>query len=442
MEGRRFIESIRLDRILSFGPNDEAFALQPLNVLIGPNASGKSNLIEALSVLHAAPRDIQVPTREGGGVREWIWKGEDKSSTSAINVATLYQSGRLKFEELPITTIDVTAPLPVSGIPIRYRIGFMENQGRFVLMDEGIESARQLTPDEMKPTLPGKSHLQSQPMTWEDKDFHVFYKYVSETKRVIQAVGVDNGELSRRNVELDDVKPNASILSQIRDPKIYPELTYLVDSFKGMWFFREWNFGRFSPARQAQRVDLQQDRLLEDASNLGLMLNYLQNQPTLKSQILERMQDFYPFIEDIHTNIIGGTIQIFFHEKGLREAIPASRLSDGSLKYLCLLAILLHPEPPNVICIEEPELGLHPDIIPEVAKLLVEASQRSQIFVTTHSDVLVDALSEVPESVVVCEKVDGATQLRRLDAESLKPWLKEYGLGHLWTRGEIGGNRW
>ena len=86
--------------------------------------------------------------------------------------------------------------------------------------------------------------------------------------------------------------------------------------------------------------------------------------------------------------------------------------------------------------------GCIPDIIPEVAKLLIEASSRSQIFVTTHSDVLVDALSEVPEAVVVCEKVDGATQLRRLDKESLEPWLKEYGLGHLWTRGELGGNRW
>ena len=77
-----------------------------------------------------------------------------------------------------------------------------------------------------------------------------------------------------------------------------------------------------------------------------------------------------------------------------------------------------------------------------MAKLLIDASKRSQIFVTTHSDVLVDALSEVPEAVVVCEKVDGATQLRRLDAESLKPWLEKYRLGELWTSGRFGGNRW
>ena len=87
-------------------------------------------------------------------------------------------------------------------------------------------------------------------------------------------------------------------------------------------------------------------------------------------------------------------------------------------------------------------MGLHPDIIPEVAKLLVDASSRSQIFVTTHSDILVNALTDVPEAVIVCEKQDGATQLRRLDSERIKPWLKDYRLGEIWTRGEIGGNRW
>ena len=182
--------------------------------------------------------------------------------------------------------------------------------------------------------------------------------------------------------------------------------------------------------------------MLEDASNLGLVLNDMQNQPDVKRRILDRLRDFYPLVEDVVTTVSGGTVQIFFHEKGLRQAVPATRLSDGSLRYLCLLAVLCHPDPPSVVCIEEPEIGLHPDVIPEVAKLLVEASSRSQIFVTTHSDILVDALTDVPESVVVCEKVDGATQLRRLSAEELKPWLEQYRLGELWTRGEIGGNRW
>jgi predicted ATPase len=106
------------------------------------------------------------------------------------------------------------------------------------------------------------------------------------------------------------------------------------------------------------------------------------------------------------------------------------------------LAILCDPDPPPLICIEEPELGLHPDIIPTVASLLKEASARCQLIVTTHSTALVDAMTDSPEDVVVCEKIEGATRLKRLSAVDLSVWLKQYRLGDLWTSGEIGGNRW
>ena len=246
-------------------------------------------------------------------------------------------------------------------------------------------------------------------------------------------------ELESRRV---DVKPDQSILSQALDPEVYPELSQLADLFERIALYREFPVGRHSPPRLPQKPDLPQDRLLEDASNLALVLNDMQNLPDVKRRLLERLRDFYPSVVDVVTTVRDGSVHVFFHEDGLLESVPPARLSDGSLRYLCLLAVLCHPTPPWVVCIEEPEVGLHPDVIPEVAKLLVEASSRSQIFVTTHSDILVDALTDVPEAVVVCEKVDGATQLRRLSAEELKPWLEQYRLGELWTRGEIGGNRW
>src|SRR5690606_24023930 len=117
-------------------------------------------------------------------------------------------------------------------------------------------------------------------------------------------------------------------------------------------------------------------------------------------------------------------------------------LSDGSLRFLCLLALLCDPAPPPLICIEEPEIGLHPDLLNRVARLLIEASKRTQIIVTTHSDLLIDAFSERPEDVVVFEKHDGATRMKRLDEAELASWLEEYRLGELWTRGRIGGTRW
>ena len=107
-----------------------------------------------------------------------------------------------------------------------------------------------------------------------------------------------------------------------------------------------------------------------------------------------------------------------------------------------MLAILLHPNPAPLVCIEEPELGLHPDVIPTIANLLKEASERCQLIVTTHSDVLVDALTDQPEAVIIASRGPTGTVLERLSAEKLKPWLEKYRLGQLWTRGEIGGTRW
>jgi predicted ATPase len=106
------------------------------------------------------------------------------------------------------------------------------------------------------------------------------------------------------------------------------------------------------------------------------------------------------------------------------------------------MALLLHPTPPPLICIEEPELGLHPDILPTIAEMLIEASQRTQLIVTTHSDALISALSEYPESVVVCERDEKGSHLRRLEPDKLKDWLENYTLGDLRQMGEIGGNRW
>ena len=398
MEGRRFIRTIRLENILSYGPSSEEFPLEPLNVLIGPNASGKSNLIEALSLLAAAPRDIQKPIRKGGGIKHWLWKGSSQLGTA---------------------TVDVTVEYPKGQQSLRYRLSYTETGSRFELRDEAVENENP-TPDKNDP----------------------FFYYRYQDGHPVLNVFTEEEPGHKRHLKREDVKFDQSILSQRRDPDSYPELTYLADQFERMRFYREWNFEHGEPPRSPGRTDLPKKSLEEDASNLALVLNDLLNRPPVKREILERLRTFYQSVVDVATDITTGEVQIFFHEEGLEHSVPATRLSDGSLRYLCLLAVLCHPDPPPVVCIEEPEIGLHPDIIPKVAKLLVEASSRSQIFVTTHSDILVDALTDTPEAIVVCEKFDGATQLHRLDKAELEPWLERYRLGELWTRGDIGGNRW
>ncbi len=405
MDGSISIETIRLENILSYGPNTKPFPLEPLNVLIGPNASGKSNLIEALSLLAAAPWDLQAPIGWGGGVNAWLWKG-------AVPI--------------PLATIEVTTRFPrvnTSGTSlIKYRLSFTDTGGRFVIVDEVIADEGLVPP-------PG-----SQP--------YIYYKYRYQGSGPVIDTVTPSHNNYKRQLQWDDVKPDQSILSQRRDRYTYPELTFLGELFGLISIYRGWSLGPYAPPRLAQRTDLPQQFLLSDASNLGVLLSNLLNEPKVKPQIIDRMKDFYPSFQDINTRLSFGTVQTFFHEQGLRESIPATRLSDGSLRYLCLLAILCHPAPPPIVCIEEPEVGMHPDVIPEIAALLREASSRCQLFITTHSDLLVDALTDTPEAIVVCEKENGATQLRRLSTEELKPWLEKYRLGELWTQGRFGGNRW
>jgi predicted ATPase len=155
------------------------------------------------------------------------------------------------------------------------------------------------------------------------------------------------------------------------------------------------------------------------------------------------LQRLWDGAEDIRVRLEAEVAQTYVKERGIPDPISAWRLSDGTLKFLCLLAALLHPEPPPLICIEEPELGLHPDALTVVADALREASEKCQVIVTTHSDALVGAFSDEPEAVVVCERgPDGGTQFNRLQSSELEKWLDRYRLGELWRMGEIGGNRW
>jgi predicted ATPase len=153
---------------------------------------------------------------------------------------------------------------------------------------------------------------------------------------------------------------------------------------------------------------------------------------------LKRLSDRF---EDIKVRAEGGRSQLYVKERGL-PMISATRLSDGTLRFLCLMAILCDPKPGPLVCIEEPEAGLHPEALAIVGDALREASTRTQLIVTTHSDALVDRFTDEPESVIVCERdFDESTCFRRLSNEKLSEWLDEYTLGDLWRRGEIGGTK-
>jgi len=403
MEGKKFLRSIRLENVLSFGREMEELALEPLNVLIGPHGVGKSNLLAAISVLAAAPQDLAGAIRDGGGLREWLpqdlWNGGP-----ARIMAKLERPGQEN---------------------LAYVLAFTEADSRLKVVREALlDASRETGEDDEAWAFFSREGLRlsvrSVPDTWPG--------FISEAAPILDA-------------RWGDVGPDESVLSRIRDPHLYPQLTFVSDSFQKIRLFRDWSFGPKSVIRQPQRVDLPDGFLSEDGSNLGLVLDNLSRLPATRNLLLEKLRILSDDIEDLETIAQGGLVRIHLRESG-GKSIPASRLSDGTLRYLCLLAILCHPVPPPLICLEAPELGIHPDLLPAIAELLVDASTRTQLIVTTHSETLISALSEVPEAVLVCEKSPKGTRLRRLASSGLESWLDDYKLGEVWRMGEIGGNRW
>ncbi|MDR0965237.1 MAG: AAA family ATPase [Myxococcales bacterium] len=390
-----FIESLRLDSLLSFAPQAPEIPLQPLNVVIGPNGSGKSNLIEAIELLRATATAFASAIRDGGGVREWLWKGSSSPAHATLDARLCRESQS----------------------SLRYRLQFAASGPRTEIIDEAIEEAEKHRSDE--------------------KDVYFYYRF-QNGRPVLNVCERWDGERTERHLQRESLLADESVLSQRKDPELYPELTWCAREFARIQTFREWSFGRYTALRQPQPADLPTDRLLPDARNLGLILNQLEH--TDSGPKLDAMlRRFLPRLQRVSTLVQAGTVQFFLHEEGIKAPVPATRLSDGTMRFLAMSALLLSPNPPPLVCIEEPELGLHPDAVSLVAELLVAASERTQLIVTTHSDALVSALTDHIESVLVCEHL-GGTRLRRLSTDDLSHWLDQYRLGDLWLMGELGGN--
>ena len=401
----KFIHSFELQGLLSFPPDMAPFELQDLNVFIGPNGSGKSNIIEAIELLRATPTDFAAAIREGGGAAEWFWKGE-----------TVKRVARMEVDTGDMNT-GLTTPTERA---LRYRLEFATDNTRVEVLDEAIEETR-----------PSPGH--------DDPYFYYQFQRGNPAINIRDRTEGDYGSKPPRRIERHELRPDQSVLAQIRDPELYPELTWLGRQFGQIQMLRDWSFGRNTAPRQAQPADLPEDRLLPDCRNLALILNKIDHtQASLEfNKLLKR---FFPRFERMSIGVSGGAVQFYLHETGFGSPVPATRLSDGTIRFVALLATLLAPSPPPLVCIDEPELGLHPDAVSLVADLMVAASERMQLIVATHSDALVSALTSKPDTVVACERLGAGTTLRRLDSAKLAHWLKDYALGDLWRMGELGAN--
>lgn len=179
--------------------------------------------------------------------------------------------------------------------------------------------------------------------------------------------------------------------------------------------------------------------LAADAANLAPFLARLREaEPAAYRRIVSAIRQVAPFFDDfILESESPGRMRLRWRQGGHNRALHAGALSDGTLRYICLTALLLQPDLPNLVVLDEPELGLHPFAIVRLASMLEMASRQAQVVIATQSVTLTNQFSL--DDIVIVERRDGQSTFDRPKPEPLAAWLEDYSLGELWEKNLLGG---
>jgi len=195
-------------------------------------------------------------------------------------------------------------------------------------------------------------------------------------------------------------------------------------------------------ARVRKACDLADNRRLRpDASNLAAYLYALKSQhPGHYRNIVDAVALTAPFFEDFvlePDRLKPDSIRLEWRHKESDRYFGPQALSDGTLRFICLVTLLMQPVLPTTVLLDEPELGLHPQAIGLLAEMLKSAATRTQLVVATQSVTLVNHFD--PDAIVVVEQKKGQSLFRRLAPEEIASWIDDYGMGDLWEKNIIGG---
>ena len=376
-----------------------------LAVLIGPNGGGKSNFIDLLKLMAEAG---------DGKFSDGVFKrGGFHSIACGFD-----PSGELRIE------LHLKEALQQWKTGLVPRVGEKEFDVRFKMAARNVGYAAQVTEELVRQESVVEPSLTADIVSR------------GPAGAVFRALG-ESGVLTDQRV---GVSPTELVISQVKDPDKYPAASAVLEEFGGWSFYRDIDVGPDALVRQPAllRSDIQ---LLTNGVNLSSVLHAIQQDHLhLWGEILEILVTAVPDFVRLTVRAEGGDGKVllrWFERPFEATGVSINNLSDGTLKLLCLIAILKNPNPPSLICIDEPELGLHPDWIELVAELLQDAAMRTQVIVATHSPHIVSKMK--PEQVIVAEKENGETTLERLPAKDLEKWLKDFNLAELWLSGHFGG---
>jgi predicted ATPase len=343
---------------------DVRLALGTLNVVTGANGSGKSSLYRALRLLAdiAQGRIIQSLAAEGG-LHSTLWAGPESFSRG------------MKAGEQPVQGAVRTASIAL-------RLGFSSEDYGYAI-DLGLPIAIH-------------SHFA------RDPEIKVEAQWTGETFGRSNVFALRNGPGVRvrddaggwRQV-FQNLAPFDSMMTHCSDPRDAPELLVLRERMRDWRFYDHFGTDRDAPARRPQ-IGTYTPVLASDGADLAAAVQTIRVIGSTE-ELDDAVADAFPG-STIEIQNVDGYFELEMAQHGLLRPLKTAELSDGTLRYLLLIAALLSPRPPSLMILNEPETSLHPDLLPALARLIAQASKRSQIFVVSHA---LDLLSELDAAAEV-----------------------------------------
>lgn len=386
------IQGFRSLKNVSWRPGD-------LNVIIGPNGSGKSNLLRMLELISAAAqRQLSIHIQKSGGIGAIVWDGSDQHIAFRLLTSSL---------EVPFSQEENFYSV------ILFRIGGSDYRILYELLGPGFVLS---SPSEISDVM----------------------KYIERKGNDAKVFNDNRLEMAVANEALQEEE---TLLSLAANPFTGNALLPVYQKqLEGWSMYQDIRTDLSAPIRQAPVSRLEQ-RVAPDGQNL---INVLHTLYTRDRQFKHDINDamFAAFGEDfdeLNFSPDAGDqrIQMRVRWKTLKRDQSTADLSDGTLRFLFLITVLASPDPPPLIAIDEPETGLHPSMLPIIAEFAVEASRRTQVIFTTHSDQFLDAFRDTKPTTTVAKWENGETTLTTLDGDELDYWLKDYSLGSLFRSGEL-----
>ena len=353
--------------------------LDSLNVISGANGTGKSNLYKALRLLAAtASGGVVDSLAREGGLHSAFWAGPEVITRNMLQGRDAVQGGPRKRRK-------------------RLRLGFGGTQFGYSI-SFGL------------PT-PGDSMFALDPeikreVIWVGDQFNPSRILVDRDGARVRCR--DDG-IGWRNLT-GDLSRFESLFTRVADPDVVPEAYLLRETIRSWRFYDQFRSDAAAPARMAN-VGTRTPVLHADGRDLPAALQTIRecgDGLALNAAIVDAFPGAEVFVEPQSS----GHFALRFCQHGLLRPLSAGELSDGTLRYLLWIAALLTPEPPSLMVLNEPENSLHPALLPALARLIAEASTRSQVWVVTHSERLIEALGRASDyRQMRLRKVLGRTEL-------------------------------